>query len=249
MRFLITIPLYGTTDGLRKLFPTLGVPYPGDDAFPHELNFFPFAHGELLVRNNNIENVGFTRAVNDGMRASLQRGYDAVWVMGDDMQVLDIEAAVRDIEREFAEHPKTGIVGIQLRDMQNPDFIYHGGTKQSYPAGVHKTGFVSKGDLNTRTRERWVAGGTMVVRSACMREIGLMDERFFLICSDSDYCFRARAAGFDVVYLPVPLLHRSGGITEKPSKSQTELLGRDILQFSRKWITGEAFRYLEEEPL
>jgi len=76
-----------------------------------------------------------------------------------------------------------------------------------------------------------------------------MDERFFNICSDSDYCYRARAKGFDVVYLPIPVLHASGGISQNPNPQQLERLQRDILSFRDKWLGDRRFALLDTEAL
>ncbi len=78
----------------------------------------------------------------------------------------------------------------------------------------------------------------MVVKRECIRDVRVMDERFFLVCSDADYCYRARIAGFEVVYLPVPILHRSGGLTQRPSEEQLERVLRDIKTYKQKWVNG-----------
>jgi GT2 family glycosyltransferase len=247
MSFLVTVPFFGKDDGLQMLFPSLGIAYPGLSALQKTVNIFPFEYGEVLVRNNNIENVGFTRACNDGLRASLKRGHDFTWITGDDMVIPNLKLIVESATEEFRLHPKTGIIGLQIRDLEDPDHIYHGGTLQSYPNGLHKSGHVSRGDFQARSLERWVPGGSMIVKKECLQEIGMMDERFFLICSDSDYSFRARASGFDVVHLPVPILHKSGGLSQNPSQEQLERLTRDIQQFEKKWLSGGLFRELEGE--
>ncbi|MEZ4582130.1 MAG: hypothetical protein R3A10_10935 [Caldilineaceae bacterium] len=49
--------------------------------------------------------------------------------------------------------------------------------------------------------------------------IGGLDETFFLYYEDVDYCFRARAAGFRVVYVPTPpVIHHESVTTGKESQ-------------------------------
>ncbi len=51
----------------------------------------------------------------------------------------------------------------------------------------------------------------MVIRRRTLREIGPMDERFFMYFEDADLCRRAREAGWLVYYLPrVEVLHHTG---------------------------------------
>jgi GT2 family glycosyltransferase len=57
----------------------------------------------------------------------------------------------------------------------------------------------------------WLVGAFLVVRSEAMAEIGFLDERFFLYSEETDWCFRLRAAGWDVRHLPMmTVLHHQG---------------------------------------
>lgn len=62
--------------------------------------------------------------------------------------------------------------------------------------------------------EGHVIGGTMIVRLACLDEIGLFDEEFFLYWEDADLCHRARDAGWEVRLLPcTPFVHLTGSLS------------------------------------
>jgi GT2 family glycosyltransferase len=247
MRFLAALPYYGTHRNIEKLFTSLGVPYPGDEAIAKPESIFPFEFGDIYLRNNNFENIGYTAACNMGIRYGMEHGYDAIWLLTDDIEVVDVKAAVAAFQKELTEHPKTGVIGNKICFKENPDFIYHGGTLQSFPNGLHKWGSVKNGDYENRTLERWVPGGSVVINPKCVRDIGVMDEHFFSIGSDSDYCFRARMAGYDVVYLPVTVLHPSVSMTSSPTPAQQERLSKDVQYFADKWVTGELFQRLEHE--
>jgi GT2 family glycosyltransferase len=43
-----------------------------------------------------------------------------------------------------------------------------------------------------------VIGASMLVSDDVLRDVGLIDERFFLYWEDTDYCFRAREKGYGV---------------------------------------------------
>jgi N-acetylglucosaminyl-diphospho-decaprenol L-rhamnosyltransferase len=52
------------------------------------------------------------------------------------------------------------------------------------------------------TREvDWLAGASMMMKSAMLEEIGLFDERFFLYYEETDLCRRAQLAGWRTVYV------------------------------------------------
>jgi hypothetical protein len=63
----------------------------------------------------------------------------------------------------------------------------------------------------------WVNGASMMIRREVFETIGLMDEKFFLYFEETDYCRRARAAGWHVWHVPesrvVHLEGQSTGVT------------------------------------
>lgn len=246
MKFLIVVPHYGTNKHLETLLPSLGVDYPGDEAMDDVRIVVPFKHGEIFIWNNNIRNLGFTKACNEGIRYAQNEGFDVIWLLNNDTEVVDIERAIESLELEFTSNAKTGIVGFKIIAMDDHDFIHHGGTGSPFPAGVHKVGRVSSGDLDIRTREGWVTGASFAISSGCALEIGVMDENFVNYGSDSDYCFVARRSGFDVIYLPIPIYHKIGQ-SSSPSPEQAKVLKSDMLYFAGKWINGKLFHDLDSE--
>jgi GT2 family glycosyltransferase len=151
-------------------------------------------------------NRGYAKAVNEGSR--LSRG-DWLLLLNPDMTVpadfLDGVLAV--VDRLSAAEPKAGVVGFQLR---NAD-----GTRQ-LSAGPFPTllGTLT-GLLLPRARRKyrpapkrrssrvpWVTGCCFLVRRECLRQLGGLDEDYFLYYEDVDFCRRARAAGWEVSYEP-----------------------------------------------
>jgi hypothetical protein len=169
-----------------------------------------------------------------------------IWLLNNDTKVLDLAQAIKDMEQEFTDYPKTGVIGFKILSMADPDFIHHGGTGACVPSGVHKVGRISLNQLNARTKEHWVTGASMAFSSGCFLETGVLDEHMTNYGSDSDICYRARLAGFDVVYLPIPILHKIGQ-SQHPSKEQVRVMKTDMLHFQRKWLLGSTFFDLDSE--
>ncbi|MBL8861144.1 MAG: glycosyltransferase family 2 protein [Planctomycetes bacterium] len=63
----------------------------------------------------------------------------------------------------------------------------------------------------------WVAGASMMVRRKVFEDIGLLDEGYFLYFEETDFCLRARRAGWASWYVPASrvahLVGRSTGVT------------------------------------
>ena len=60
-----------------------------------------------------------------------------------------------------------------------------------------------------------VMGACLIVRRQAMEKVGLMDENFFLIFEEADWCYRMRQRGLDVFYLPTHTVVHYQGQSEK----------------------------------
>ncbi len=56
-----------------------------------------------------------------------------------------------------------------------------------------------------------VSGSCMLIRREVINRIGYLDETYYAYQEDSDYCFRARQAGFQVFYVPSGEIIHYGG--------------------------------------
>ena len=57
-------------------------------------------------------------------------------------------------------------------------------------------------DHDTPRQVDWVLGACLMIRRQAWEAVGPLDEGFFMYYEDIDWCYRARAAGWDVYYLP-----------------------------------------------
>ena len=60
-------------------------------------------------------------------------------------------------------------------------------------------------------RVGWIMGSAMFVRREAAREVGLMDERFFMYMEDVDWCRRFWEKGWEVAYVPEAKLYHYHG--------------------------------------
>ena len=224
------------------------IPHYGEDSLKERLvdslKTEPVAN--LIVVDNNKENRGFTKGVNEGIRQST---FPYVWILNNDAVVTP--GALVALERRMQLSPKAGIVSSKICELENPDRIVHAGTGAVIP-GYHKGGWESAGDHAKPTREKWVTFCSVLLRRRMIEEIGLLDENFFLICSDSDYCYTARHKGWEVWYEPQSkVLHpEKHGISRQVNETRNEafiaILGDDQRKFIEKW-GGQRFRDLDLE--
>ena len=118
-----------------------------------------------------------------------------------------------------------------------------GGGLEAFPLGVHRTGPISA--LGKPEQIFWANGSCMIFRKAMIREIGLLDENFVFICSDSDYSFTARTRGWEVWRIGTALGHHEHGASGTSADLNIELLKiNDLLYFARKWLTGNLYKHV-----
>ena len=79
-----------------------------------------------------------------------------------------------------------------------------------------------------------VVGAYMQVKRAVIEQIGLLDERFFMYGEDLDWAYRAKQAGYRVMYEPaVVVRHVKRAASRKSARAQFEFW-RAMLLFYRK---------------
>lgn len=62
-------------------------------------------------------------------------------------------------------------------------------------------------DQDQETEVDALVGAAMVVRAAVIREVGLLDEAFFMYGEDLDWCYRIKSLGWRIVYYPRVVIH------------------------------------------
>jgi GT2 family glycosyltransferase len=151
-------------------------------------------------------NRGFARAVNEGCR--LSRG-EWFLLLNPDMRLLDgfLEGVLALAEELTATDPDAGIVGFQLRNGDGSRQLSSGpfptllGTLAGLLRPRARRKYRAK-RIRQRCQVPWVTGCCLLVRRACLEDLGGLAEDYFLYYEDVDLCRRARARGWSVWYEP-----------------------------------------------
>jgi GT2 family glycosyltransferase len=78
----------------------------------------------------------------------------------------------------------------------------------------------------------WVSGSFMLVRRDALLAAGVLDERFFLYCEETDLCLRLRRAGYRVLHLPqMTIRHHAGKSGVRPSLVAQDALSRRLYAY------------------
>ena len=160
----------------------------------------------------NHENVGYARAVNQGITAT--RG-EFVLVMNPDCFVE--QGALEALVRHARAHPHVGITAPQLltedgaiefsaRAFPNAlSFLFNRYSLLTrwFPENPFSRRYLlTDWDHRTVREVDWVSGACMLVRRAAIEAVGPMDEGFFMFNEDVDWCRRMGLGGWSVAYVP-----------------------------------------------
>ena len=195
-----------------------------------------------VVLLENAQNNGFAAANNQGMAVAKGR---YVLLLNSDTVVLD--GAIAKTVGFADAHPRAGVIGCRVL---NPD-----GTLQPtcfmFPSILNM--FLSSTYLYKlfpgsrffgRELMTWwdrsdvrqvdvVTGCFMLVRREAIDQVGVMDERFFMYAEETDWCYRFRKNGWEVMFAPVgEIVHLGGGSSRQvKSKMRLQLSGSILLFF------------------
>ena len=165
----------------------------------------------------NAGNLGFSRAVNQGLRRALADGIPRSLLLNPDTECgPDFLAGL------MAAWDSTGAQVIA------PRVMYHDDPDRSWYAGGHfEDGWIfanrhdvyQPGGPGSRIVD-FASGCCLGITAQVLRQVGLLDESFFVYWEDADYCLRLKAAGVPIQYVEQPvLLHHSGASTDGGERS------------------------------
>lgn len=143
-------------------------------------------------------NIGFAPALNLGIKKA-KGSY--IFITNDD--VIFNKNCLSELVK-LAQSDKTiGIIGGKMFFSDRPERMALPGFRVNIWLGYHPYDFTGENQV----REMDVTtGGCMLIRKSMLKLTGFFDEGFFFCGEDYDLCFRARIAGFKVMYCPTALV-------------------------------------------
>jgi GT2 family glycosyltransferase len=221
-------------DGMRVTVVDSGSP----DATPEMV-----AHEFPAVRLLREDNIGFSAANNIVLRESEA---EAVLLLNPDTEVYagTLDAALARLRSE----PRMGMVGVKL--VTESGELDHA-CKRSFPTPASALGhFAGVGGSQYRAAHLGddepgevdaVNGAFMLCRAEAIREVGLLDEGYWLYMEDLDWCHRFWDAGWKVFYEPAGVaLHVKGGSSASRRAPRQEIaFHRGMARFYRRFDAPE----------
>ena len=164
------------------------------------------------------ENLGFSAAVNAGVRAS---DTELVALLNNDTEQDAgwLEALVQAANTR----PDAGFFASKLVDFHDRRTLDGAGDALRRSGLPYRVGHGEK-DRGQYDDTRYVFGAcaaAALYRRTMLQEIGLFDEDFFAYCEDGDLSFRAQLAGYRCLYVPEAVVYHIGSASSGGKRSPT----------------------------
>ena len=174
-------------------------------------------------------NLGFTGGNNVGIRHAQEQGADYIMLLNNDTVVapdmLDVMVAVMEA------NPGVGVTGPTIYYYDAPETIWSAGGGIDWSRGLTWMIGIDEEDkaqfgLSPRSVD-FVTGCAILARREVWQKVGLLDDKFFMYYEETEWCVRARRAGFDIMHVP------SAMVWHKISKEQRAASTRTYYYMTR----------------
>lgn len=161
----------------------------------------------------NKENFGYAGGNNAGIREALREGAEYVLILNNDV-VVD-----RDILKELIKaaqlYANAGILAPKILSYEDRTKINSAGTSMDWFRLRPFLGAYGKKDLVSDGiwQKQILVGCALMISKHTLQKISYLDEKFFLIHEDADWCFKSLSHGF------VNLTVESAKVYHKESKT------------------------------
>jgi len=188
----------------------------------------PTFRGEKLKVIFNKKNLGFAKAVNQGIK---QAKYDYLIVMNNDLKLEKnwLQIMEKAIKR-WSKKEKIGayfgkVLDWEGKRLESAGLVYFSSGK-AFNRGNGEP--IKKRKYN---QEEVIWGGSasvIVYRKEALKKVGLFDPLFFAYLEDVDLALRLNASGFKTVFVPQALsYHKGGGTADLTSNLRYRLVARN----------------------
>ena len=194
------------------------------------------------------ENLGFTGGNNVGIERAMQQDAEYILLLNNDTIVtpgfleplvhrMELDSRIAAVSGKIYYAPTVGPTGTG-----NSQRLWYAGAYRKWWMGFSHYGIdeEDKGGYDTAREVSYASGCEMLLRTSVIRQIGPLSEDFFAYWEESDWCQRARTAGYLAFYEPRSVIFHactsSGHGAETPVHNY--LYARNGFIFAKKHERG-----------
>ena len=156
-------------------------------------------------------NEGFTGGNNIGMQYALNRGYEFIMLLNNDTKVSPGFLGL--LVEEMKASDKLAAVQPLIYYMVPETKIWNAGGKYHSWLGFSQTNYNVENEKPYLTD--WISGCAILVRSAVLEKVGLLDNKYFAYFEDVDWSLRMRKRGYELKVQPQSIIYHEAGASSK----------------------------------
>jgi len=198
---------------------------------------------------SNLNNLGFAEGNNVGIRYALNQNAQYIWLINPDVTVD--RNSLSGLLESTSKYRQAGIFSSKIyftpgtentSDKYSKKDIGHiiwyaGGNMDWGDLSTTNRGLgqVDENQFNDDTETDYIPAVSMFIRSRVFAEVGLIDSKYFLYFEENDFCQRAKAAGWQLMYIPDSIAwHANAPATGVGSSLQDYYITRNRLLFGMR---------------
>ncbi|MBU1372226.1 MAG: glycosyltransferase family 2 protein [Bacteroidetes bacterium] len=203
----------------QEIFDIIVVDNGSNDWSNHELKK---SHSDVVLIQSET-NTGFAGGNNLGIDYALKRDYTYIMLLNNDTFVEENFLTV--LVDYMDQNSDVGIIQPKIFCHHNRKLLWNGGSYYynwitlPYTKGYLKP---ASHEFNRIKEVDWVTGCAFFTRSSILKEVGTLEEKFFIYFEDVDLSFRIKKQGYKLIYHPFSIIYHIAGMSNKSKVKQKE---------------------------
>lgn len=234
---VLVLNFNGTEDSRRCLqslqklkYPDFGILFidngSADTTWKEMVRAFPAVH--VLPNNDNL---GYAGGNNAGMSWAMDRGYEDVFILNNDIEV-DPDC-LTEIEAALKQYPEATLASPLIIDRENKSLLHSCGSRINWFRLRPEEGCFGLNRAAAPKNNLFAEifpGAALLIRGNFLRAGGFFNEKYFLIHEDAELCYRNRRLGHQNLVVPsARVYHALSGTLSKYSRLSAYYSTRNFL--------------------
>jgi GT2 family glycosyltransferase len=159
--------------------------------------------GKKIDIIENGSNLRFSRGNNAGIEFALKAGADYIMLLNDDIMIDP--HMVKELVAVAESNSRIGAVGPKMYYYNLPNQLWFAGGVVSLVRGVCSHRGIREfdhGQFDQVSECDYITGCGLMMRRAAVEKVGMLDPAYSAYYEDTDWCWRAKLAGYRMVYVP-----------------------------------------------
>ena len=196
---------------------------------------------DRVIVIENKKNFGVAKANNQGIEQAILDNCEQVLLINNDVE-CDAHLLDKLLENQIG--IKASMVAPKIMYYNKPNYIWYAGSwfskKNGYLPSHRGINMMDKGQYDTMVKVDYAPTCCILINISVFKDIGLMDENYFVYFDDTDFLFRVFKQGqHKLYYCPDTVLyHKVGTLTNSFQQQNKQIYRSDffIKQITKNYI-------------